>query len=59
LADDLLVGCTAIARELGFDERKTYYWLSRGYLDATKMGDLWVTTRPRLRRQFNGKREAS
>jgi hypothetical protein len=57
LADDLLVGCNAIAAELGFDPRQTYYWLSRGYLDADKVGDLWISTRSRLRRQFDGSSE--
>lgn len=54
LADDLLIGCNAIAAELGFDPRQTYYWLAKGYLDVDKKGDLWVTTRTRLRRQFSG-----
>jgi hypothetical protein len=59
LANDLLIGANAIADELGLDPRQTYYWLSKGYLDADKVGDLWISTRTRLRRQFNGKREAS
>ena len=35
-----------------------YYLLQRGLLDANKVGDLWVTTKSRLRRQFNGEGRA-
>jgi len=54
LAGDLLAGAQAIADELGIPLRKAYYWLERGYIPATKTGDLWTTTRSGLRGHFRG-----
>jgi hypothetical protein len=50
----VLIGCTAIAAFVGLDERRCFYWLQRGYLPADKAGDVWVSTRSRLRRHFSG-----
>ncbi len=54
LANDILWGAQAIADEIGRDVRDTYYLLQQGHVDADKCGDLWVTTKSRLRRQFEG-----
>jgi hypothetical protein len=53
LRDNLLWGAQAIADFIGRDVRDVYYLLQRGLLDADKCGDLWVSTRTRLHRQFN------
>jgi hypothetical protein len=54
LADDLLPGAAKIASFIGQPERKTYHWLQRGYIPATKVGDLWIGSKARLRRHFAG-----
>ena len=54
LRDDLLWGCKAIADELGLDRRAVFYLLQTGKLPATKTGNIWTTTRSRLRRHFEG-----
>jgi hypothetical protein len=54
LADDVLFGGQAIADELGLELRKVFYMLERGHLPATKCGAVWVTTKSRLRRFFDG-----
>jgi len=55
---DILWGCAAIASVIRRPVRDTYYLLQQGHLDADKCGDLWVSTRDRLRRQFSGKAAA-
>lgn len=59
--DEVLWGATTIAVEANIvnddgtpNLRRVYHLLERGYLDASKMGHLWFTTRRRLRRQFSG-----
>jgi hypothetical protein len=54
LAADLLLGAQAIADELGISIRKAFHLLESGHLPASKTGRLWVSTRSRLRRFFNG-----
>ena len=50
----VLWGAQAIADYIERDVRDTYYLLQQGHIDADKCGDLWVTTKTRLRRQFEG-----
>ena len=50
----VLWGAQAIADFIERPVRDVYYLLQQGHLDADKCGDLWVTTKDRLRRQFNG-----
>ena len=47
LKEDVLFGAQAIADELGFELRKTFYLLERGYLPATKCGATWTAYRRR------------
>jgi hypothetical protein len=54
LRDDILWGAQAIADAIGRDVRDVYYLLQRGLIPATKTGDIWTTTRSRLRRHFEG-----
>jgi hypothetical protein len=56
LATDLLWGAQPIADFIGRELRDVYYLLQQKHLDADKCGDSWVTTKTRLRRQFNGER---
>jgi hypothetical protein len=50
----LLKGAQAIADFLGEpDIRKVYYWLESGFISAFKMGGVWVSTKDRIRHQFN------
>jgi hypothetical protein len=51
---DLLWGAQAIADELGLDRRAVFYLLQTGKLPATKTGNIWTSTRSRLRRHFEG-----
>ena len=59
--DDAVHGAEAIGKVAGlFDEdgnvdlRRTYHALERGYIDASKFGRLWVSTRRRIRAAFAG-----
>jgi hypothetical protein len=52
LADDLIVGAAAIARETGFSQRQIFYFASRGQIPVRKMGRLLVASRARLRKHF-------
>ena len=63
LATDILRGAEAIARYVGLDVRQCFYRLEQGDLPAVKEGAVWVTTKSRLRKHYNGeqteqKREA-
>jgi hypothetical protein len=54
----MLKGAQAIADFLGEPSlRRVYFWLEHGYISAFKMGGgktgIWVTTRDRIRHQFN------
>jgi hypothetical protein len=50
----VLWGAEAIARFVDRDEAEIYYLLQKNLIDADKVGDLWVSTKDRLRRQFGG-----
>jgi hypothetical protein len=59
--DAAVHGAEAIGEVAGlFDEdgnvdmRRTYHALERGYIDASKFGRLWVSTRRRIRAAFAG-----
>jgi hypothetical protein len=58
LAADMLFGAEAIAAELGISIRKAFHLLESGHLPASKTGRLWVSTRSRLRKFFNGEAAA-
>lgn len=49
---DLVWGAKAIGRELNLPERKTYYLLETGKLPGKKIGKIWVSSRPALKRWF-------
>jgi hypothetical protein len=52
--DRPLYGAPAISREIQRSMSQTYYALERGFLPATKMGSIWVSTPRRLRDWLNG-----
>lgn len=54
----VLWGAQAIADYIERPVRDVYYLLQQDHIDADKCGDLWVTTKDRLRRQFNGEGRA-
>jgi hypothetical protein len=54
LRGEVLWGARAIADEIGIDVRACYYLLQCERLPAKKIGDVWVTTRSRLRRAIEG-----
>jgi hypothetical protein len=54
LADDLIVGAAAIARETGFSPRQIFYFAARGQIPVRKMGRLLIASRARLRKHFGG-----
>ena len=58
IADDLLHGATAIAKFLGLDERKVYYYAEKGQLPVTRMGALIVGSKSVLRKHFTEKTTA-
>ena len=49
-----LWGCKAISKEIGKNERQTFYLLESGLLPAQKVGRQWVTTRSRVRAWLHG-----
>ena len=51
---EIIRGAPAIAKAIGETERRTYHLLEAGFLPAQKEGRLWVTTRARLQRHYNG-----
>ena len=54
--DDVpLWGARAIAPVINRSEKQTFYLLEQGRLDADKIGQIWVSTRRLLRKQFAGK----
>jgi hypothetical protein len=64
--DRPLRGAEAIGREAEiFDDNgrvdlnRTYYALTKGYIDADKFGRLWISTRRRIRQAYIGKVEAA
>jgi hypothetical protein len=52
--DTPIIGARAIAEAVPLPggEQQAFYMLSRGYLDGTKVGRLWVSTRRRLRKSL-------
>jgi hypothetical protein len=50
--DKPLWGAKAIANHIGRNERQVFYLLEGGKLDATKIGQLWTSTRRRLNRSL-------
>ena len=52
LADDLLIGCAAIAAELGIGQRQAFHWLQHKLVPAKKVGSVWTTTKTALRRHL-------
>jgi hypothetical protein len=54
LGSGILRGCAEIATAINESERRTFYLLKAGLLPAAKEGNLWVTTKARLRRHYNG-----
>jgi hypothetical protein len=61
VADDLLWGVEAIAKEIGQPVRQVYWRLENGRLPAGKDGQIWVASRQALRKfyqQLTGKTPA-
>jgi hypothetical protein len=56
---DLLVGAEAIADYLNIEVRQCFHWLARGYIPASKTGNIWTATRSALREHFSGSRRAA
>jgi len=56
---DLLVGAEAIAGYLNIEVRQCFHWLARGYIPASKTGNIWTATRSALREHFSGSRRAA
>jgi hypothetical protein len=57
LADDLIVGAEAIAKELGLTPRQVFYFAAKGELPIRKLGRLLTASRSRLRRHFAGEQQ--
>jgi hypothetical protein len=53
LADDLLVGGSAIARELGLKEAAVYYLAAKKRLPIGRLGKNLIASRSKLRRAFS------
>ena len=54
LAGDLLYGAEAIAAWLDWPIRRVRHQLARGYIPVTKQGLIFVASKSRLRRHFQG-----
>ena len=48
-------GAAGIAAEIGKSRTQTFWLLSKGLLDASKIGRQWTSTRRRLLNQFAGR----
>ena len=59
LASDVLRGCASIAAFVGLDERRAFTGLQEGWLPGWKEGNLWVSTKSRLRAHYNSPRPDS
>ena len=59
LADDLLKGVPAIARETGETTRQTYYALTHGLLPGFKRGKFWYARKSSLQRRFDELEQAT
>ena len=51
--DRILWGVAEIAAEIGRSEQQTYRLIKNGYLDVSRVGARFSTTRRRLRRLFD------
>jgi hypothetical protein len=51
--DTPLWGAAAIGAAMGCNERRAYHLLENGLVPATKVGNVWSSTRRRLREHFN------
>jgi hypothetical protein len=52
VANDLLWGVDAIAKEIGQPARQVYWLLESGQLPAGKSGRIWVASRQTLKKHF-------
>jgi hypothetical protein len=52
--DRPIFGAAAIAKEANLPkgEVQAFYMLSRGYIDGTKVGNLWTSTRRRIQKSL-------
>lgn len=55
----VLWGAEAIANFVNLPVERSYYLLQTGKIDADKIGDLWASTKARLRKQFGGENRFS
>jgi hypothetical protein len=53
VADDALIGFTAIAAELGMSKRQAMYLLEKGLIPLGKLGGRYVVSKRRLREHFD------
>jgi hypothetical protein len=56
LADDILRGAAQIGAFLGLSPRQAFHFLQIGAVPATKEGNVWVSTKSRLRKHYNESR---
>ena len=52
VADDILRGLRAIAKELGLTVRQTHYALTEGRIPAGREGNTWIASRQALREHY-------
>jgi hypothetical protein len=52
VADDILRGLRAIAKELGMTIRQTHYGLTEGRIPAGRDGNTWIASRQVLREHY-------
>jgi hypothetical protein len=52
VADDALIGFTAIAAELGMSKRQAMYLLEKRLIPAGRLGGRYVVSKRRLREHF-------
>jgi hypothetical protein len=55
---EVIRGADAIAKAIGMNPRRAYWLLEKGLLPAVKEGQIWATTRDRLRRFYSGEQAA-
>jgi hypothetical protein len=51
---DTLTGAAAIAAFIGITERQAHHALLRGRLPAGKLGNVWISSRGKLREHLDG-----
>jgi hypothetical protein len=52
--DQPIWGAAEIGKVINRNPRQTFYLLESGKIDATKIGQLWTSTRRRLSRSLGG-----